>query len=470
MDKIDFICLSPLLILAGATVVIMLATTIRRSFVFTGSLTLIAFTAAFFSLFIIRSYLPHDFDPLIVVDNFGLLFLGILYISSILVTILTYSYLKAQAGEREEYFILLLVAVLGASVLVLAHHFISFFLGLEILSISLYVLTAYLKWRDICIEAGVKFLVFSSLSTAFLLFGMGLIYLSSGSMRFDEIIRAVPGSSPAFLIGTGMMLVAIGFKLALVPFHMWAADVYQGAPMPATIFVATISKGSVLALALRMFAEMKIIDNENIITVVSFVSIVTMLTGNLLALRQDNVKRLLAYSSIAHLGYLMITLVSGSSGTNAAIFYLTVYILTTLAAFGVLTALSVCERDAQDISDLVGLAYRKPWLAIVFSVAMLSFAGIPLTAGFMSKFYLVLAGAKAGVWALAVSLVINSTISLYYYLRLIRIMFTEPLPGEKVEVVAGTNLVLAFSLAGIIILGILPSVMLSIINSVLGLK
>lgn len=469
MDKIDFLCLTPLMILAAAPVIIMLAVTIRRSFIVTYALSLIALAAAFISLFIVKSYSPHNLLPLLSIDNFGILFMGIIILTAILITVLSYEYLRVQFGEREEFFIIMLVAVLGASVLVIAEHFISFFLGLEILSISLYILTAFLKWRAQCIEAGVKFLVVSSISTAFLLFGMGLIYATTGTMSFSEILtRGNAMISPVLLIGFGMMLVAIGFKLALFPFHLWAADVYQGAPMPATIFVATISKGAVLALALRLFTGTKAYGNETILTVISVISVITMFTGNFLALLQDNIKRLLAYSSIAHLGYLLITLLSGFPGARSAVFYFAAYSVTTIGAFSVLSAISVCERDADETSDIQGLYRKNPWLAIVMTIALMSLAGLPLTAGFISKFYLVLSGASAGLWILATSLVLNSVISLYYYLKLVRIMFTEPLPGERLSVPAGINFVLGVSFAGILILGILPSVLLSIINAMLG--
>lgn len=469
MDKIDFLCLAPLLILAASPVLIMLAITVKRSFFFTYAFSVLSLVAAFLSLFLVKPYSPHDFHPLLAIDNFGIIFIGIILVSAILITVLSYEYLRVQYGEREEYFIIMLVAVLGASVLVLAEHFISFFLGLEILSISLYVLTAYLKWREQCIEAGVKFLVVSSVSTAFLLFGMGLIYASTGTMSFEEIVTTGTRIlSPVFIVGFGMMLVAIGFKLALVPFHLWAADVYQGAPMPVTIFVATISKGSVLALALRLFIYTRVFENQTFISIISVISIVTMFTGNFLALTQNNIKRLLAYSSISHLGYLLITLLSGTPGIGAAVFYLAAYTVTTLAAFGVLSALSVCERDADNMDDIQGLFRKNPWLAMVLTLALLSLAGIPLTAGFMSKFYLVLSGAGAGLWILAASLVVNSVISLYYYLRLVRIVFTEPLPAEKLPVPVGINFVLAIAFAGILILGVLPSFLLDLIKSMLG--
>jgi NADH-quinone oxidoreductase subunit N len=468
MDKIDFLCLTPLIILSAAPIIIMLGTVVKRNFALAYAFTLLSFLAAFISLFIIHPYAPDNLDPLLIIDNFGILFLGILFVSVILITVLSFEYLRIQYGEREEFFILLLVSVLGASILVLAQHFITFFLGLEILSISLYVLTAYLKWRDYSIEAGIKYLVVSSLSTAFLLFGMALVYSAAGTMSFSDIMQFGKNLvSPVMITGFGMMLVAVGFKLALVPFHMWAADVYQGASIPVTLFIATISKGAVFALALRLFLQTGSFNNEIIIIIISAISIFSMFTGNFLALTQTSLKRLLAYSSIAQLGYISITLITGPSGAGAAIFYLMVYVITTIAAFGALSALSVCEKDADQIDDIKGLYSRNPWLTIVFSLSLMSLAGLPLTAGFMSKFYLVLAGGSSGLWLLAASLVINSAISLYYYLKVIRSMFLTTESERRLRVTTGINFVLFVAASGILVLGVLPSLLIELIGSMI---
>ena len=235
-----------------------------------------------------------------------------------LITVISYVYLTQHGGQREEYFVLLFVATLGACVLVTASHFVTFFIGLETLSISLYVLIAYVKQRDYSVEAGVKFLVIASLSTAFLLFGMALVYAATGTMSFSSLAPyfSRPDISPLLIIGIGMMLVGIGFKLALVPFHMWIPDVYQGAPAPVTTFIATISKGSVLAISIRFFYAIRGSQSETLIVIISVISVISMFAGNLLALNQTNFKRLLAYSSIAHLGYLMITLLTGTELGN----------------------------------------------------------------------------------------------------------------------------------------------------------
>ena len=464
MTILDFRCLTPFLIVASAPIVIMLTITVSRNYKVIYGFSLFMFLAAFLSLFIV---LPHKFEPLLVIDNFSILMLGTVYCVGFLITILSYIYLNQQGGEREEYFIILFVATLGASVLITANHFITFFLGLETLSISLYVLVAYLKTRDYCIEAGVKFLVIASVATSFLLFGMSLIYALTGTMSFKGISSAIAlsGFSPLLIAGSGMMLVGIGFKLALVPFHMWTPDVYQGAPAPVSAFIATISKGSVLAIALRFFFEIRGYQYNSIIFIISALAILSMFTGNLLALKQTNFKRLLAYSSIAHLGYLLIMLLTGTTdGLQAAIFYLISYMITTLGAFGVISILSVCERDAEDIEDLKGLFRRSPWIAIVLSLTLFSLAGIPLTAGFIAKFYLALAGLKSGLWVLVISLIINSVISLYYYLRVIKTMFSVSERTDQINIPAIGNIVLAIIVAGILFLGILPSFLTDIIS------
>lgn len=467
MTKTDFLCLAPLMIIAAAPVVIMLAVTVKRNFRFTYLFSLAMFLAAFISLFWVMPEAPHYFSPLFVIDGYGILFLGIIFLAAIMITVLSHEYLKNQSGEREEYFIILFVGVLGSSVLVIAEHFVSFFLGLETLSISLYILIAYLKWRDECIEAGVKYLVMASLATAFLLFGMGLIYAETGTMNFREIFQdgQVQSVQPLMLAGAGLVFAGIGFKLALVPFHMWTPDVYQGAPLPVTTFIATISKAAILALALRLFIDIQGNDNSILMTVISAVSIISMFTGNLLALKQISLKRLLAYSSIAHMGYLLITLAAGTpEAEKAAVFYLATYLITSIAAFGVISVLSAGERDMDRIDDFNGLFWDHPLPASALALAMLSLAGLPLTAGFISKFYLVLAGVKSGLWLLAFSLIINTVISLYYYLRVIKALFSASLYTEKHRLSFNINILMILLISGILFLGILPSYVTELIG------
>ena len=466
MTRTDFICLMPLIITAITPVIIMLMITIRRNMQAVYLTSLLMLALALISVFDAVPYAPHQVSSILRIDKFSLIFMGIIFFTGFLVSVISFEYLKSHAGDREEYFIMLFVGILGTLVLVSAEHFISFFLGLETLSISLYVLVAWLKTKKEGIEAGVKFLVIASLATAFLLFGMGLIYAMTGSMNFRDIRQAAGDQlrSPLFLTGIGLMMAGIGFKLALVPFHMWTPDIYQGAPVPVTMFIATISKGAIMALALRFFIDIRGSENEVIIVILTIISVLSMFTGNLLALRQTSLKRLLAYSSIAHLGYLLITILTGTAdGINAAIFYIVAYTVTSLGAFGVLSALSDSRKDADDINEVKGLFWSSPWLAGFLTVAFLSLAGIPLTAGFISKFYLVLAGVKSDLWLLAASLVINSVISLYYYLRVIRTMFSREEEPGVIKLNSMTWIILGIIALGILILGTMPSFVTEVI-------
>lgn len=468
MTRFDLLILSPLLIIAIAPVIIMLGVTISRNFRLAYIFSLFMFILAFLSLIIISPLIPHNINTLIIIDRFGLLFLGIIYIAAIFVTIISHEYLKLQYGQREEYFIILFVAVLGASVVVLSAHFVSFFLGLEALSISLYIMIAYLKWRNQCVEASIKFLIVASVATAFLLFGMGLIFSESGSMSFRNIFPGQDNQvklSPMLLAGAGMMMAGIGFKLALVPFHMWTPDVYQGAPMPVTAFIATISKGALLALALRLFIYTGANTSKTIVAMLTIVSIASMLTGNFLALKQTSLKRLLAYSSIAHFGYLLVTVISGTAGgVVAAAFYLMAYVLASLGAFGTLSALSVCEHDADHAENLRGLYRNNPVAAITMTLSMLSLAGLPLTAGFISKFYVVLEGAASNQWVLVFSLILTSLVSFYYYFRVIVIMFSATEITRRFRIPGILNVILVLISAGMLFMGLEPSVLTELIS------
>lgn len=469
MTVTDFICLAPLIIIASAPVIMMITLTVSRNFTVMYGFSLFIFTAAFISLFFIMPYLPHHLGDLLIIDSFSVLFLAIIILSSLVITVFSFQYFRNHGDQKEEYFIILFVSSLGALILVAAEHFVTFFLGLETLSISLYILIAYIKYRNYSVEAGVKFLVIASVSTAFLLFGMALIYAHTGSLNFTGVAMAFQnhGSSPLLLAGIGMVLAGIGFKLALAPFHMWAPDVYQGAPAPVTSFIATVSKGAVIAIALRLFISIKGFDNHTIFIITSCIAILSMFAGNLLALRQKNLKRLLAYSSVAHMGYIVITLLTGTDkGVQASVFYLVAYSITTLTAFGVISLLSTHFCDLEDIDDLKGLFFSNPWIAGILSVSMFSLAGIPLTAGFIAKFYIVLEGIRSDLWLLAFSLIINTIISLYYYLTVIKTMFTRSENGVVEPLALSGNIVLAILAFSVLLLGILPSLLTDLLAGI----
>ena len=467
MTERDFLCLTPFLIIAIAPVVIMVVVSVLRNYKVVYGFSVLSLLAAFGSIFFVLPSIPHTIEPLLILDVYSMFFLGIIIISALLVTFLSYDYIKQLEGVREEYFIIIFTSTLGASLLAVANHFVIFFLGIETLSISLYILIAFQRSKSNSIEAGIKYLILASVSSAFLLFGMALIYTAIGSMQFGDIVAALTGHdplSPLVRSGFGMMMVGVGFKLALVPFHMWTPDVYQGAPAPVSAFIATVSKGAVMAILIRFFFIIKGFNNHYLFIVVSGISILSMFLGNILALRQKNIKRLLGYSSIANMGYLIIILLTGSNkGIQASIFYLIAYFFTTIGAFGVIALLSTNEYEAEKIEDFKGLFWKRPFIALVFTLSLLSLAGIPITAGFIAKFYVILEGMKAGLIVLIISMIINSVIGLYYYLRIITMLFSTPSEIKLPKLSITGNITIAIVGISILVLGIYPGWLIDLI-------
>ncbi|MGD0753438.1 MAG: NADH-quinone oxidoreductase subunit N [Bacteroidales bacterium] len=467
MTEKDFLCLTPFLIIAIAPIVIMIVVSILRNYRVVYGFSVLSLLAAFSSIFFILPSIPHAIEPLFIIDGFSMFFLGIIIISALLVTFLSYDYIKHLDGVKEEYYIILFTSTLGASLLAVANHFVLFFLGIETLSISLYILIAFLRYKSNSIEAGIKYLILASVSSAFLLFGMALIYTAFGTMQFGAIVAALithDPLSPLVISGFGMMMVGIGFKLALVPFHMWTPDVYQGAPAPVSAYIATVSKGAVMAILIRFFFILRGFNNHYLFVAISGIAVLSMFVGNILAIKQKNIKRLLGYSSIANMGYLIIILLTGSNrGVQASIFYLISYFFTTIGAFGVISLLSTSEYEAEQIEDFKGLFWKRPWIAIVFTLSLLSLAGIPVTAGFIAKFYVILEGMKAGLMVLIISMIINSVIGLYYYLRVITTLFSTASDTKLPELSFTGSITLAIIGISILILGIYPGWLIDII-------
>ncbi|WP_207513803.1 NADH-quinone oxidoreductase subunit N [Longitalea luteola] len=428
MTNLQLLALLPFMVLATAAVVVILLIAFKQSHTVIQVTGFFMMCAVVLAMWFVRDTLPREVPPLLVVDGLAALFTGLIIFSVLVVGLLSYIYFEEREENPKEYYILLFLATLGAAVLTISRHFISFFIGLELLSVSLYALIAYLRNRNNAIEAGVKYLMLAALTSAFLLFGMALIYMETGSMEFTAIGNAITksGTSVLFLMGIGLIVVAIGFKLALVPFHLWAADVYQGAPAPVTAFIATVSKIGVFAVFVRFAQAIHLHENALAVTVLTVIAIACMIAGNVLALMQQNIKRLLAYSSIAHFGYLLVAFLSGDAGVGAGVFYLLAYSITLLSAFGIITLLSTRRKDADELSGYRGLFWRNPLMAAIFTVALLSLAGIPLTAGFPAKFFILTVGVQQHMWLLAVVLVLTSVIGLYYYLRIISTLFASP--------------------------------------------
>jgi NADH-quinone oxidoreductase subunit N len=468
MNPADVLALLPFLLIAGTSVFVMLAIAACRRHWPSLCMTLIGLAAAFGSLWLVAPLVPRKVTPLLILDQYALFYIGLIIAATFAIAILCYGYLERHSEPREELYVLLLVATLGSMVLVASRHFVSFFLGLEILSVALYALSAYLHTRSRPLEAGIKYLVLAGSSSAFLLFGMALIYAQAGTMDLSRMAAflAGPPSSPLILVGLMLIITGIGFKLGVVPFHLWTPDVYEGAPAPVTAFIATVSKGAIFAILLRYFYVSGAQHVHSVFVVFAIIAVASMFVGNLLALLQNNVKRILAYSSIAHMGYLLAAFEAGGSMASEAIaFYLVAYFITTVGAFGVVTVLSDEERDADTLADYSGLFWRRPVLASIFTVMLLSLAGIPLTAGFLAKFYVVAAGVSAAIWALILILVISSVIGLFYYLRVLVTMYARV--PEEVPVPTsfhpGSYVLIALTVL-LVWLGVNPGPLLNVIK------
>ena len=434
MNPFDLYALAPFIVLGGAAVVVMLVAAFFRHHAWIAGLSAMGFVAALMSLTVSSRMACRPVTKLLVMDHYAIFYCGLLLLAGLVVSLLSFGYLEKSGGQREELYVLLLVATLGAMTLVASHHFASFFLGLETLSVSLYTLVSYNRGSLIGTEAGVKYLVLASVSTAFLIFGMALVYAQLGAIEFTRLISIATTTEPVrifALAGIAMIMVAVGFKLSLAPFHLWAPDVFEGAPAPITAFIATVSKGSVFALMLRYFTQINFHQYPSVFAIFTLLAIASMFIGNLLALLQNHVKRILAYSSIAHMGYLLVAfLASGPMAVTAVTYYLVAYFIATLGAFAVIALLSTGERDADLMEDFNGLAWSRPWLATAFTAMLLSLAGIPLTAGFVGKFYVLAAGVNSRLWPLVIILVVNSALGLFYYLRLVVMVYRLP-EGEN---------------------------------------
>lgn len=474
LTGVEITALLPLILIASTSVLLMVAAAVRRAHGVAAAITLIGLAGTFASLWTVEPLAPVNVGPLLVIDGYALFYIGLIVAAAFLIVLLSYGYFERQAEQREELYILLMVAVLGSAVLVASSHFVSFFLGLEILSIALYALNAYLRDRALALEAGIKYLILAAASAAFLLFGMALIYAALGTMEFGPMAALVSSGAnldwPLVVAGLALLLAGFGFKLALVPFHLWTPDIYEGAPAPVTAFVATISKGAMFALLLRYFYSGPIRAFQSVYLILALVAVASMIAGNLLALLQNQVKRILAYSSIAHMGYVLVAfLAAGAFGAQAVTFYLVAYFITTLGAFGVIAAISPRDRDADALDDFRGLFWKRPVVGAVFSLMLLSLAGIPATAGFFGKFYVVAAGASSAAWWLILALALSSVIGLFYYLRVIVAVYSSPgegpetLPPFSVPVLSGAALA-ALSVL-IVWLGVYPGYLLSIVTA-----
>ena len=426
------IALLPLLVTSLTAVVVMLAIAAKRNHALTFILSVVGLNLALLSLIPALEVAPLEVTPLLLIDTFACYYMALVLAASLACVTLIHAYLggesgKGYPGNREELYLLVLLSAAGGLVLVSAQHLAGLFIGLELLSVPTYGMIAYAFFNKRSLEAGIKYMVLSAAGSAFLLFGMALLYAESGNLAFADIGASLARESSQLVqIGIGMMLIGLAFKLSLVPFHLWTPDVYEGAPAPVAAFLATASKVAVFAVLLRLYQISPAMSGGWLNELLTLIAIASILFGNLLALLQNNLKRLLGYSSIAHFGYLLVALIASKGlAVEAVGVYLATYVLTSLGAFGVITLMSTpySGRDADALYEYRGLFWRRPYLTAVLTVMMLSLAGIPLTAGFIGKFYVIAAGVEAQLWWLLGAMVLGSAIGVFYYLRVMVTLF-----------------------------------------------
>jgi NADH-quinone oxidoreductase subunit N len=473
--------LLPLLVTGATAVVVMLAIAWKRRHGQTFLLSVAGLNLALLSVIPALAVTPLEVTPLLRIDSFALYYSALIIAATLACITLTHAYLggesgKGYPGNREELYLLMLLACAGGIVLVGAQHLAGLFIGLELLSVPTYGLIAYAFFNRRSLEAGIKYMVLSAAGSAFLLFGMALLYAESGSLSFAGIGASLAAGSPAQLvqIGVGMMLIGLAFKLSLVPFHLWTPDVYEGAPAPVSAFLATASKVAVFAVLLRLYQLSPAFADGWPGHLLALLAAASILIGNLLALLQSNLKRLLGYSSIAHFGYLLIALIASQGIASEAVgVYLCTYVLTSLGAFGVITLMSTPYqgRDTDALFEYRGLFWRRPYLTAVLATMMLSLAGIPLTAGFIGKFYVVAAGVEGRLWWLLGAMILGSAIAVFYYLRVMVTLFlVEPslqrrdAPQHWAQRAGG---IMLLAVAGLtLLLGVYPQPLLAVVQNV----
>jgi NADH-quinone oxidoreductase subunit N len=433
MTQTDFFIILPLTILTVWTCVLLLV----DLFIPKDSKGITAFLAALGLAFTLGStalqigYESAGFNNMVVVDGFST-FINLLLLASGLFGIaLAYGYIKRMGIERGEYYILMLFSIAGMMLMAQASDLIIVFLALELLSIPLYVLAAFARPNLQSEEAGIKYFLLGAFSTGFVVYGTALVYGATGTTSLGGIFAAASNGTPSLLltIGAALLLVGFGFKVAAVPFHMWTPDVYQGSPTAVTAFMSSGAKIAGFAALLRVFATAFPSISVDITAVLWALAALTMIVGNITAISQSNIKRMLAYSSIAHAGYILMAFVPYGNkevmpvSIAAGLFYLVSYAVTNFGAWSVVIALEKAEGKGLEISDFAGLAKKYPALAIAMTVFMLSFIGFPPTLGLVGKFYLFRAVIAGGYTGLAIIGVVTSLVSAYYYLRVVVNMY-----------------------------------------------
>ncbi len=423
--------------------------------------------AAWLTLGSFHRQVEFSFSHMFVADAISDTLKLMTYVAVSVTLVYARAYIGLRGLYRGEFFVLALFAMLGMMVMISANHFLVLYLGLELLSLSLYAMVAMKRDSPQATEAAMKYFILGALASGLLLYGMSLIYGATGSLYNNEVALAImQGVESKALLAMGVVFVVAGlaFKLGAAPFHMWVPDVYHGSPTAVTLFLGTAPKLAAFAFTMRLLIEGlqgSVADWQGMLVVLSVVS---MLVGNLAAIAQTNIKRMLAYSTISHMGFMLLGILSGAlNGYGAAMFYVVTYVLMSLGAFGMILLLSRRGFEAEHLNDFKGLNQRSPWHAFLMLLLMFSLAGVPPTVGFYAKLAVLQAALQAGFFGLVVVAVLLSVVGAFYYLRVVKLMyFDEPLDNSPIEPQADMQLLLSANGLGVLLLGILPQPLMAL--------
>ena len=468
-ESIDLIALAPVLVLSVfAMLVLVLDLWGGRNkslLVFTSLVGLLMTAISAFAKHPIPAY---SFNDSYIVDHMSLFFICIFTISSALAILLSVEYNEREGIRAGEYYALILFCTVGMILLASSTDMIMIFLGIEIVSICLYVLAGIRRNDHRSNEAALKYFLLGAFATGFLLYGMTLVYGSTGSTNLFKIAEFVQNpsaqSSPLLLMGLVLLVIGFGFKVASAPFHMWAPDVYQGAPTPVTAFMAVGPKAAAFAAFFRVFAEAFPAMSSSWEILLSIIAVLSMIVGNLGAIMQTNIKRMLAFSSVSHAGYILMAVIAKSSlGSSSMLFYMLTYAFMTFGVFGIIIILGRKGEENLEIQHYSGLAYKHPVIALSMTIFLLSLGGLPPFAGFVAKFYLFSAAIQEGLLTLVIIAVLNSAISFYYYLKIVVFMYMkEPEAEFNISLTPMTLFVVLIGVIGTIQLGIFPNAIITL--------
>lgn len=473
--------LLPLLIVIFTAVTVILSISYNRNHFFIAVFSILGFMSAFFSLYLLIPITPIDITSLFYINSYSIFYIGMIMISSISSCIFAYPWLLKYPFNKEEFYLLIIISSLGAISLIASSHMASFFINIELLSLPIFGLIAYSNYQKYSLEASFKYVILSGISSSFLLLGIAWIYSVSGSLHFISVHQifnfASENEKLVVLFGIGMILLSLFFKLSIVPFHLWTPDIYQGTPASVLSFFSTTSKISIFSVLLHFLSHASNLNNKILYFILLLITISSILIGNLMAIFQENIKRFFGYTSISQLGYLLIVLFISNKNylfsLEVSAIYLCSYLFSNIAFFGIINLISYSHKknNSNLLYSYQGLFWSQPLLSSILTLVLLSLAGIPITLGFIGKFYILSIIIKEHLWTIGFSFLIGTILGLYCYLRIILNLYLNPpkLSNQCLNITKNwfytpSGIVICISGIMLLILGIYPNPLIRLVQ------